>query len=37
VLDWNKKSIDYYKNKGAVNISEEEGWQAFRYDVNKLQ
>jgi hypothetical protein len=31
VLDWNKNSIDYYKKKGAINISEEEGWQAFRY------
>jgi hypothetical protein len=34
VLDWNKNSIEYYKKKGAINISEEEGWQAFRYHNN---
>jgi len=30
VLDWNKPSIDYYKRQGATDISESEGWLAFR-------
>jgi len=30
VLDWNKPSIDYYKRQGAVDLSEKEGWLAFR-------
>ncbi len=30
MLDWNKPSIDYYKRQGATDISESEGWLAFR-------
>jgi hypothetical protein len=31
VLDWNESSIEYYKRKGAVNLTAEEGWIVFRY------
>lgn len=30
VLDWNEPSIMFYKSHGALNMSEEQGWNVFR-------
>ena len=37
MLDWNKKSIDYYHGKGAQNLTKDEGWLVFRYLPTYLQ
>ncbi|CAH1780808.1 unnamed protein product [Owenia fusiformis] len=37
VLDWNVKSIDFYKSKGAVDLTESEGWNSFRLTKEALE
>ncbi|XP_075690650.1 spermidine/spermine N(1)-acetyltransferase-like protein 1, partial [Rhinoderma darwinii] len=36
VLCWNKASIDYYKKRGAANLSVEDGWHLFRFSQEDL-
>jgi len=37
VLNWNQPSIDYYKRQGAWDISEREGWLAFRMTEENMK
>ena len=37
VLDWNKPSIEFYKLKGAVDLSAKEGWLAFRMEEDVMK
>ena len=37
VLDWNKPSIEFYKKHGAVDLSEAEGWLAFRMNHHEMK
>ena len=37
VLDWNKPSIEFYKSKGAVDLSGAEGWLAFRLHQSEME
>ena len=37
VLDWNKPSIEFYKSKGAVDLSGAEGWLAFRLHKAEME
>ena len=37
VLDWNKPSIEFYKSKGAVDLSGAEGWLAFRLHKPEME
>ncbi|XP_077988277.1 thialysine N-epsilon-acetyltransferase-like [Glandiceps talaboti] len=37
VLDWNTSAIEYYKNKGCVDISERDGWRVFQIDHACMQ
>lgn len=36
-LGWNKKSIEFYESKGAVNVTAEEDWNLFRLTGDKLK
>ncbi|XP_068187694.1 thialysine N-epsilon-acetyltransferase-like [Antennarius striatus] len=36
VLDWNKPSRDFYAAKGAVDLTESEGWHALRFHGQSL-
>ena len=36
-LDWNKPSIEFYKSKGATNLSETEGWLSFRLNKEQME
>lgn len=35
-LGWNKRAIDFYKSKGAVNLTSDENWNVFRLCGEKL-
>eukprot|EP00092_Neocalanus_flemingeri_P013419 GFUD01014468.1.p1 GENE.GFUD01014468.1~~GFUD01014468.1.p1 ORF type:complete len:162 (+),score=47.98 GFUD01014468.1:55-540(+) len=37
VLDWNTPSIEYYKRKGAVDLSTAEGWLCFRMNKDEME
>ncbi len=37
VLDWNKPSIEFYKRRGAVDLTGKEGWLAFRLDREAME
>ncbi|XP_023244647.1 diamine acetyltransferase 2-like [Centruroides sculpturatus] len=37
VFDWNNSAISFYKNRGAENISETEGWNHFRIRRRELE
>jgi diamine N-acetyltransferase len=30
VLDWNKTALDFYKSRGALDLTEKEGWHMLR-------
>ncbi|XP_051552396.1 diamine acetyltransferase 1-like [Myxocyprinus asiaticus] len=36
VAEWNKSSIDFYKRRGALDLSLEEGWRLFKIDKQNL-
>ncbi|XP_023693714.1 diamine acetyltransferase 1-like [Brienomyrus brachyistius] len=36
VAEWNKPSIDFYKRRGASDLSHEEGWRLFEIDKEYL-
>ncbi|XP_029462438.1 diamine acetyltransferase 1-like [Rhinatrema bivittatum] len=36
VAFWNKPSIEYYKHRGAIDLSAEEGWHLFRFTKDNL-
>lgn len=36
VAEDNKKSIEFYKRRGAEDLSQEEGWRLFRFDTDSL-
>ncbi|XP_073696929.1 diamine acetyltransferase 1-like [Garra rufa] len=36
VAEWNKPSIDFYKRRGAADLSHEEGWRLFKIDKQNL-
>jgi hypothetical protein len=29
-LDWNKTALDFYKSRGAIDLTEQEGWHMLR-------
>ncbi|KAG8431926.1 hypothetical protein GDO86_019280 [Hymenochirus boettgeri] len=37
VLDWNSPAISFYLSRGAVDLSQEEGWRMFRILPGELQ
>ncbi|XP_015789422.1 uncharacterized protein LOC107366355 [Tetranychus urticae] len=37
ILDWNQLSIDFHQSLGAVNLSNKEGWNYFRFNKNSIQ
>ncbi|OBS76037.1 hypothetical protein A6R68_17512, partial [Neotoma lepida] len=36
VVIWNQDSIEYYTRLGAVDLSSEEGWHLFRFNMDDL-
>uniref|UniRef100_A0A8C1LLM7 Uncharacterized protein n=1 Tax=Cyprinus carpio TaxID=7962 RepID=A0A8C1LLM7_CYPCA len=36
VAEWNKSSIEFYKRRGASDLSLEEGWRLFKIDKQNL-
>ncbi|KAI2665058.1 Diamine acetyltransferase 1 [Labeo rohita] len=36
VAEWNKPSIEFYKRRGASDLSLEEGWRLFKIDKQNL-
>ncbi|XP_046695520.1 diamine acetyltransferase 1-like isoform X2 [Silurus meridionalis] len=36
VAEWNKPSIEFYKRRGANDLSLEEGWRLFKIDKENL-
>ncbi|MGH0183381.1 UNVERIFIED_CONTAM: hypothetical protein FKN15_012006 [Acipenser sinensis] len=36
VAEWNKPSIEFYKRRGASDLSSEEGWRLFEIDKQYL-
>lgn len=36
VLNWNKKSIDFYNNQGAIDLTGKEGWHYFRLNRDRI-
>ncbi|XP_041088987.1 diamine acetyltransferase 1 isoform X2 [Polyodon spathula] len=36
VAEWNKPSIEFYKRRGASDLSSEEGWRLFKIDKQYL-
>ncbi|XP_076867706.1 diamine acetyltransferase 1-like [Brachyhypopomus gauderio] len=36
VAEWNKPSIEFYKRRGASDLSHEEGWRLFKIDKQSL-
>lgn len=36
VAENNEPSVQFYKRRGAEDLSEEEGWRLFRFDKNSL-
>ncbi|XP_035287546.1 diamine acetyltransferase 1-like [Anguilla anguilla] len=36
VAEWNKKSIEFYKRRGASDLSLQEGWRLFKIDKKYL-
>ncbi|KAG5284580.1 hypothetical protein AALO_G00028240 [Alosa alosa] len=36
VAEWNSKSIEFYKRRGAADLSLEEGWRLFEIDKQSL-
>jgi len=36
VAEWNKPSIEFYKRRGAADLSQEEGWRLFSIDKEDL-
>ena len=37
VLDWNKPSIEFYKSKGGIDLTEKEGWLSFRLTRSAME
>nr|XP_003466297.1 diamine acetyltransferase 2 [Cavia porcellus] len=37
VLEWNKRAIDLYKALGARDLTQEEGWHAFRFEGEAME
>ncbi|XP_041038598.1 thialysine N-epsilon-acetyltransferase-like, partial [Carcharodon carcharias] len=37
VLNENKPSIDFYLTKGAVDLTDSEGWHLFRFDQEQME
>lgn len=37
VLDWNKNSIEYYKRKGSIDMTQLEGWHLFRMQKREME
>ncbi|XP_072497284.1 thialysine N-epsilon-acetyltransferase [Notamacropus eugenii] len=37
VLDWNKSAMDFYKSKGAKDLTVAEGWHFFRFDNEAMR
>ncbi|KAE8584586.1 hypothetical protein XENTR_v10021022 [Xenopus tropicalis] len=36
VLSWNTPSVEYYKRRGALDLSEKEGWHVFHFNSDTL-
>lgn len=36
VVIWNQDSVEYYSRLGALDLSCEEGWHLFRFNINDL-
>uniref|UniRef100_A0A6I8MXP4 Diamine acetyltransferase 1 n=1 Tax=Ornithorhynchus anatinus TaxID=9258 RepID=A0A6I8MXP4_ORNAN len=36
VAEWNEPSIEFYKRRGAADLSREEGWRLFKIDKEYL-
>lgn len=36
VAEWNKPSIEFYKRRGASDLSDEEGWRLYAIDKDDL-
>ncbi|XP_072285767.1 spermidine/spermine N(1)-acetyltransferase-like protein 1 [Pyxicephalus adspersus] len=36
-LHWNTPSIEYYKRRGAMDLSDEEGWHLFQFSEHDIQ
>uniref|UniRef100_A0A4W5RBI6 Diamine acetyltransferase 1 n=1 Tax=Hucho hucho TaxID=62062 RepID=A0A4W5RBI6_9TELE len=36
VAEWNKSSIEFYKRRGASDLSDEEGWRLYAIDKDDL-
>lgn len=36
-LDWNTNAINFYKSRGAIDLTESEGWHMLRVPRAKMQ
>ena len=37
VLDWNKNALDFYQSRGALNLTEKEGWHMLRVTRENME
>uniref|UniRef100_A0A7N4PZH4 Spermidine/spermine N1-acetyltransferase family member 2 n=1 Tax=Sarcophilus harrisii TaxID=9305 RepID=A0A7N4PZH4_SARHA len=37
VLDWNQSAMDFYKARGAKDLTLAEGWRFFRFDTEAMR
>lgn len=37
VLDWNTNALDFYKSRGAIDLTEREGWHALRVTRENME
>lgn len=37
VLDWNKSSIEFYHKKGAIDLTQTQGWHYFRLNRESIE
>uniref|UniRef100_A0ABM5EJK2 Thialysine N-epsilon-acetyltransferase-like isoform X2 n=1 Tax=Pogona vitticeps TaxID=103695 RepID=A0ABM5EJK2_9SAUR len=37
VLDWNRPAVDFYRSKGAVDLTAAEDWHVFRFEADALR
>ncbi len=37
VLDWNKEAIEFYKTRGAIDLTDKEGWHMLRVSRQNME
>ena len=37
MLDWNTYALDFYKSRGAIDLTEQEGWHMLRVSRKNME